>query len=165
MKILSLLLIISFPAAAMIVKHKNLSIPEQLGKLAVLCDAGKFRIKDHIGETAVEAYKTDRFLRGIDNDKLQAFLKSGGYLRITKDNAGQYGIEHQVRLHGGGPLLAVCATVGTLVVGGVTTVAVAVATTAVAGPVAGFVAGAACAEATKDAAILVAVTTTAAPTP
>ena len=131
----------------------------------VLQEGNRFKFFDGRSEHRVHNYDVVPVLRRMDGTQMKAFIEQGGKIRASKLDNGEYVLRAHVPGLGGGPLFAVIATVGTLVVGGAVTVGAAIATTAVAGPVAGFAAGVACAEATKDAAILVAITTSAAPTP
>lgn len=80
-----------------------LSAPRDLGPLKVL-QANKQFIVVHEGKpTIVQQHNIDKTLRGISSDELKKFLiEDDGYVKVQRKSDGQFALEGQIPLHGGG---------------------------------------------------------------
>jgi len=125
----------------------------------------QFFVHDLTGAHVVKPYDVSPFLRSLSPRQLQKYTDAGNRIRTIRMNNGDYRIQEEGGLNGGGGLLAALAVAGTLVVGGVATVGAAAGGLVVAGPAGAFAAGLVTAKATCAAAVYVGIVTTVAPTP
>jgi hypothetical protein len=127
---------------------------------------GQFTFHDLTGAHVVKPDDVSPFLSSLSPIQLQKYTDAGYRIRAIKMKNGDYRIQEDGRINGGGGLFAAIATAATLAVGGVATVATGIGVTVVTfNPIAGFGAATVVAHGTVVAATYVAIATTCTPTP
>ena len=126
----------------------------------------QFFVHDPSGAHAVKPYDVSPFLRSLTPGQLQKYADAGNRIRTIRMNNGDYRLQEDGKINGGGGLLAAFATLATLTVGGVVAVGTGIGVTIVTfNPIVGFGAATIVAQGTVVAATYVAIATTIAPTP
>ncbi len=85
------------------IKSSSIVAPSALGKLSLYYASRAFKIKHNKKLYDIENCWVDPMLRGIDTQRLGAFLRAG-YISINKLDSGEYMLRGHVKGHGGGPI-------------------------------------------------------------
>jgi hypothetical protein len=140
----------------LIIKSSKMYVPSRLGEIALTHQKGSFTVTQNGEDKAVQNYNMNKELRGIDVVKLKALMKRG-YINVDQSCNGEYKLQYNARLRGGGGVLgywAYCATkalcygIGLAAAGGAV-----VATGGIAGAATGVLGAAATAGASTGAGI------------
>lgn len=105
------------------------------------------------------------FLQSLSPKQWKQYAEIGNRIKAIQLDNGDYRIQEEGGLKGGGGLLAALAVTGTLVVGGVATLGATAGALVTAGPLAAGAAAVLGTKATCAAAVYVAIVTAVAPTP
>jgi hypothetical protein len=125
----------------------------------------QFFVHDQEGEHLVKRYDVSPFLRTLTPTQLKKFKDVGNRIRAIKFDNGDYRIQEDCAINGGGGFLGAIAVAATLVGGGVATAGLTLGALVTGGPVAAGATAVIGAKATCAAAVYVGIVTTIAPTP
>lgn len=101
---LLLTLLIASPLIGMTrVPDKNTFKPATLRRASILHKDNNFFVRDNTGTHEVSKANMDKPLRSMDKAKLGMLMKTG-YVKVNKLGEGQYSLQSQNRLNGGGVL-------------------------------------------------------------
>lgn len=90
---------------ALVIKPKHLQVASKLGNIALKYDKDIFNVIKNNEAIQVKSYDVDPVLRNIKKDHLKKLL-SGGYLKVSQFDNGDYKLSAHARGLGGGWLLA-----------------------------------------------------------
>jgi hypothetical protein len=85
----------------------SISYPSRLGDLELLHKDHKFQVKNYRGKLhEVNPYRVSQDLREISTQKLAKYVTAGSYVEVKQNSDGDYEIDLQDRIYGGGPILS-----------------------------------------------------------
>jgi hypothetical protein len=125
----------------------------------------QFFVRDLEGEHEVRRHDVSPFLRSLSQEQLQKYSDVGNRIKAIKFSNGDYRIQEEGTIKGGGGILGAVAVAATLVGGGIATAGLTLGALATGGPIAAGAAAIVGAKATCAAAVYVGIVTTIAPTP
>lgn len=112
MKLALLTILFSVPCMAMIqekfnIDPQSLSVPKRLQNLSVYHEENEFHVVKDGRDSIVKSHRMDSLLRRLKQNRpeLQSYLQSSGYLTVGENEDGQFSLEADGRMRGGGPLL------------------------------------------------------------
>lgn len=117
------------------IKESSVFVPSKIGKVSLSRDNDGFYVTKDGERHKLKNYDVDAKLRSLSHDKLNKFLKNGGYLSVNQMSNNDYSLKANVRGNGGFLLtgvivhqtcrivghVSVWTAAGTMVVGGAIT--------------------------------------------